>query len=956
MSSRSTLVGRREERERLEAALRSAQHGGGSLVLLAGEAGVGKTRLAAEIAQESGLGVLWGLASHGAAAPYGPLVAALRAGLRVDPEALDAIGPMRPHLALLLPELGDPAPVSDRATLFEALHCAFAQIARDRDVLVVLDDLQWSDEATLELLPALAEALSRLPLLVLAAYRSDGLPRDHKLRRLRYELRRAGRLDELAIAPLDAAATAELLGQLLDGTPAPSLARAIHDRTKGVPFFVEELARALVVTGSVADGRRGLELADGGEVPLPDTVRDAVLIGVAELSPAARAAADAAAVAGERFELDIVAGVAGADGVAELLERGLVTETGAGGGAFRHALSREALYADVPWLQRRALHRRLAEALESAGASSVQVAPHWLGAHDSVRAREALLRAAAESHAVHAHRDAAWAVGQALELWPEGQELDRRADALAAYATSAELAGELAGAGRALRELCDIHTERGARAEHAAAHRRLAAIHDLRGEREAAFAARSVAAEGFAAAGRPADAAVERLALANHLRLGAGYSAAIELARSAVADAERAGRLDLRLRARGLEGVALARRGDFERGLATVRNSLAQALEHDLTPVAAELYQRLSLVLYDAADYPRAQETLDTALALCEAVGEPVTEVACVSCLVYVLRERGEWGEAVALGRDLIARGDAVWVAEGLIGAIYGAQGKLGAARRLLTSSYATAAQAGHFHMAADTTIGLARLAAAEGAGAEAAERCRALLARWERSEDRHYAVKGLRWAAAFLARSGDLAGTHACAEALTRIASETGHADALAALAHAIGETALADGDVETAAVQIGHAVELHRGLDLPWERVEIELRAGVALAAAGERELGLERLGEAYRGARRLGARPLAAEAAREVAALGESVVARLGSRAAGAAGLSPRELEVVRLVAVGRTNREVAQQLYLSPRTVDMHVRNILRKLDCSTRVEAAHRATELGLLAGSADVSG
>jgi len=191
MSSRSTLVGRREERERLEAALRSAQRGGGSLVLLAGEAGVGKTRLAAEIAQESGLGVLWGLASHGAAAPYGPLVAALRAGLRVDPEALDAIGPMRPHLALLLPELGDPAPVSDRATLFEALHCAFAQIARDRDVLVVLDDLQWSDEATLELLPALAEALSRLPLLVLAAYRSDGLPRDHKLRRLRYELRRA---------------------------------------------------------------------------------------------------------------------------------------------------------------------------------------------------------------------------------------------------------------------------------------------------------------------------------------------------------------------------------------------------------------------------------------------------------------------------------------------------------------------------------------------------------------------------------------------------------------------------------------------------------------------------------------------------------------------------------------------------------------------------------------------
>ena len=145
---------------------------------------------------------------------------------------------------------------------------------------------------------------------------------------------------------------------------------------------------------------------------------------------------------------------------------------------------------------------------------------------------------------------------------------------------------------------------------------------------------------------------------------------------------------------------------------------------------------------------------------------------------------------------------------------------------------------------------------------------------------------------------------------------------------------------------------MELHRTLDVPFERAEIELRAGVALAAAGERELALERLGDAYRSARKLGARPLAAEAAREVAALGESIVRRLGRRAAAdveGAGLSRRELEVVRLVALGRTNREIAQALFLSSRTVDMHVRHILRKLDCRSRVEAAHRAGELGLLA-------
>src|SRR5688500_15682613 len=139
-----------------------------------------------------------------------------------------------------------------------------------------------------------------------------------------------------------------------------------------------------------------------------------------------------------------------------------------------------------------------------------------------------------------------------------------------------------------------------------------------------------------------------------------------------------------------------------------------------------------------------------------------------------------------------------------------------------------------------------------------------------------------------------------------------------------------------------------------MPFERAQIELRAGVALAAAGEREPALERLSSAYRAARKLGARPLATEAAGEVAALGESVARRLGARAAAdadGAGLSRRELEVVRLVAVGRTNAEIAQELFLSRRTVDMHVRNILRKLGCRSRVEATHRAAELGLLVGS-----
>ncbi len=397
--------------------------------------------------------------------------------------------------------------------------------------------------------------------------------------------------------------------------------------------------------------------------------------------------------------------------------------------------------------------------------------------------------------------------------------------------------------------------------------------------------------------------------------------------------------------------MARAKHGEYEAGLETVRGGLALALEHDLTAVAAELYQRLSVTLYDSADYRSAEAALGTALELCRASPDAGTQLACETCMAYVLRERGAWAPAAELSRELIARGSAVFVAEALLGTIQAYEGKLGSARRLLASALATAARLRHYNMTVDTTSALARVAAGHGDLDAAAGHCRAVLARWEDSDDHHYALGGLRWAATFLAARGDRAGAHGCTEALTRIAAATGHADALAALAHAIAETALLEGDTATAAAQLTRAVALHQDLDMPFERAQIELRAGVALAAAGEREAGLERLTDAYRTARRLGARPLASEAAREVAALGESVAARLGARAAAHAdgsGLSRREREVVRLVAAGRTNREIAQGLFLSPRTVDMHVRNILRKLDCRSRLEAAARARELGLV--------
>src|SRR5919199_273349 len=198
---RAPLIGREEENAVLGRHLAAARRGEGSLLLLSGEAGVGKTRLLAELSAASGIPSLRGAAVQGSTTPYGPLAAVLRCHLQLRPGGLDGCGRLRAQLALLLPELGDPAARADRATLHEALRCAFTAVAAARPAIIVLDDLHWSDEATLEVLAALAEPVRELRLLVIAAYRSDGLPRHHGIRRLRHELRRAGLLDEVALAP-----------------------------------------------------------------------------------------------------------------------------------------------------------------------------------------------------------------------------------------------------------------------------------------------------------------------------------------------------------------------------------------------------------------------------------------------------------------------------------------------------------------------------------------------------------------------------------------------------------------------------------------------------------------------------------------------------------------------------------------------------------------------------------
>lgn len=958
----SALIGREEACAALVRAAAAACSGQGSLVLLTGEAGAGKTSLVHRAFARSDLLLLDGPAYDGITLPYGPLVTVLRVYRRRAPDHPPADARLAHALALLAPDPTAPLVDTSRAAFFEAVRAALACMAQLRPVAIFLDDLQWADSATLELLPALCDALSGEAILFIGAYRHDEIPRDHAIRRLRGALRRKGRLHEITLAPLDRVQTAHLVERVLGTPPGAALSELIYDRTGGLPFFVEELALALLRAGRLSPCQTGLDLGASrdAEMPLPESVRDAVLLRTRGLSAAARQTLDIAAVAGPAFDLDLVATLTGGeDGLAELRAHGLVVEQASGRAAFRHTLVRDACYAEVPWLRRRALHRQVAASLGAAGAPAALVAEHWLAGHDLDRARPALLAAAEASCAVHAYRDGVRAYRRALNVWPmetgTGAAETARLDTLERLGHCTGLAGDLDAATRAWREAADGWRRADVPRRVAMAERRLAEVHELHGDWERTLEARDAAAVAFVASGDRGEAATERLLAAAHLRSAAHFHAALALLDTARAEAAQARRLDVQARILGLEGNVRARLGQGEQGLELVRAGLALALEHNLSAAATDVYQRLADTLEHAGDYAGAQAAYDTATAFCQAHHATAPAHLCLACLTMVLRQTGDWERAMTVGRSVLAAREssphARAVASGVLGSLHALRGQARPARPLLRESAALARQIELAAMEIDSAWGLALLDDLTGAAASGLARCHALLDRWERTEERHYVVAALRWAATFCAEHNAADEARACAAALAGIATATGQADALAALAHALGESALLDGDAAGAAAQFDQALALLRERPLPFERAQSARRAGLALLRAGQRDAGIDRLVVAYRTARKLGAHPLVTRVAQDLAAEGEPVERRLSRRAGGQlrnGGLSRRELEVLRLVAVGHTSREIGAALFLSPRTVEMHVDHVLIKLDCKTRAEAARKAATLGLL--------
>ncbi len=891
-------------------------------------------------------------------AAYQPVAGLLRQALPAGP------GPAPGALAVILPELGAPPEDVSLAEVASALCAALARAGAGGPAVALIDDLQWADQATLDLLPAFADAARGSPVLLVACYRSDELPRDHRLRQVRAELRRRHRLAEISLPPLSAAAVRAMLAALLGAEPEPGLATAVIERADGIPFAVQELALALKEAGRLTCRGRVVGLARTAGVTVPDGVREAVLLRTAKLPAEQRSLLEAAAVAGAEFDVDLAAELAGLPAWSDQLAgSGLVTEAAGTRAAFRHALTRDAVYADIPWSRRRDLHRRLAGQLAAGGGNHGLVAAHLLAARDYDAARDALLAEAAAHRAVHAYRDAGRALRGALDIWPPGTQEQQRLVAVAGLAHCAEMCADHAESVSLLRELAESCQRAGDQRGLAAASRRLALAHEMLGQWDAALAAREAAAVAYSAAGDPAEAAAERLAAAMHLRSAAAFSAALDQLAAARADAEASGRTDLLLRIDGLRGNVLSRLGRAAEGIGAVRDALDRALAQvpgdELAGAAAELQQRLADALEHAGDYQAATAAYASAYQFCDAHGVAATGQVCRACVTVVLFNRGQWNRAAGLCADVLDSADspphARAVSSGVLGLILAWRGEPARARPLLLESRSIATRIELTAMELLSGWGLCVLDDAAGAIPAAADRARLLLTRWQQTEERHYAIPVLQWMSAFFAEHGAADQVRACAAALARIAELTAQPEALAALAHALGETARIDAGARVAAAELLRSVELFGPLAIPLATATAQRRAAAALLQAGEQRRSVGLLSSAYQAADRLGAAALRARLDAELAGLGEKPRRRgnagrgtPGQAAAGAAGLSARETEVMRLVAEGNTSREIASQLFLSPRTVEMHVRSGMLKLDCRTRAAAVRRIAELGLL--------
>jgi tetratricopeptide (TPR) repeat protein len=475
VATRAPFVGRQRELAELRAALDEAEHGRGSLFLVSGEPGIGKSRLADEAAAQAGgreFRVLWGRCWEAGGAPaYWPWVQALRGSLSdLDVGAVTKrLGPGAAEMARLLPDLeevshGVPAPVptadpeAARFRLFEATAAFLHEASADRPVLLILDDLHAADTPSLLLLRFMASQLPTTRVVVLAAYRDVALEPGHQLSETLVELARERATRRIPLGGLSPEEVTLLIERSTGLTPPSSVAAAIHRETEGNPLFVGELVRLLAAEGGLADARTSVR------VVIPDTVREVIGRRLDALTLPCRRLLPLASVFGREFSLEALKRLSGQATreilgfLGEAADARILTDAPGSVGRLRfsHALIRDTLYDELALARRFDLHKRAGDVLAELYGGDVdqhlaELAHHFVEASpagDAERAADYARRAADRAASLLAYEEAIRLYDMALQALDvaDGDDPAARCDVLLAMGETQTKAGDAAGA------------------------------------------------------------------------------------------------------------------------------------------------------------------------------------------------------------------------------------------------------------------------------------------------------------------------------------------------------------------------------------------------------------------------------------------------------------------------------------------------------------------------------
>jgi len=989
--SSPVFIGRAAELDRLCAALDRARARQPSFVLVAGEAGIGKTRLVTEFsirARESGARVLVGgsLQVGATGLPYAPIVGALRPLLRsLPPERLDELlGAGRVELAHLVPDLapseagverdGALTSAAYQARLFEVVLELLLRLANERPLVLVLEDVHWSDAASRDLVRFLARNARGARLLVVATYRSDELHRRHALLPLLAELQRLDQVDDFELAAFGADEVAAQLAGITGEAVAGDLVETVLVRSGGNPFFAEEL---------MASGQAGLALTR--------SLRDTLEGRLRSLEANGQHVLRVASVGGVQVDHRLLASVVDlaepdlVDALREAVEHHLLVPTAPGeapGYSFRHALVHEVVYDGLLPSERTQLHAAFARAIEAhpevrmdePTRTTAVLAHHWLMAHDLERALPAAIEAGRAAAVGLAFAEARTYLERALELWPkvDSRALPPGIDRREIVEEAAEASVQAGDARRSIDLVRSAIAETDAIAEPMRAgslYHRLSWYANEAGDWQAGVTALERAAELMPMDPPTRERARVLADLAHSLMIRGRFGESMALAEAALAVARTVHAPVAEARALNALGLDLASRSDFERALPLLREGYARALALS-DPLAIFLTAvGLGWTLDETGRHPEALELATEARARVTRDGaEARFGGQLASKASRALFELGRWAESEELIAETLSgtptRYAVRWLLSNRI-RLHAGRGDLDGARADLQ----TYASLGERVVGPDPDLIGARraeLAIQTGDAAIAREIVRATLGEIVEPEldtdARALLLIGLR-AEVVEAETARAAGDRRRErEAIARGAElerlVTGHfaridrlvaqpaailaADSALAAAMAAQVRGAADPDLWDA------AAAGRRALGRPFELASVLEWTAVSRLVARRRDDGMAALIEAHAIATDLGARPLRSRL--------ESIArrARVGLEgvdtaddAADRLGLTRREREVLALLIGGRSNREIGDELFMAESTAGVHVSNILGKLGVRRRHEAAVLAQRMGL---------